>query len=57
MASYYEVHKQDCDYLPSEENRLYLGSFNTCHDAVKEAKKHYQQSNGCFFCSRECHTG
>lgn len=68
MASYYvnkkaqtngdhEVHTGDCEWLPSKENRLYLGSFNNCADAVKEAKKYYKQSNGCYYCSRECHTG
>lgn len=52
----HEVHKSDCNYLPSEENLKYLGSFTNCHDAVKEAKEHYPKSNGCFYCSRECHT-
>lgn len=65
MASYYvnnqaqangdhEVHKATCTWLPV--NRKYLGEFSSCHDAVREAKKHYRQSNGCYYCSRECHT-
>lgn len=53
----HEVHKSTCSYLPLENNRLYLGMFSNCHDAVKEAKKHYTKSNGCFYCSLECHTG
>jgi len=67
MATYYvnkqaqangdhEVHKSDCRYLPSSENRKYLGEFSNCKDAVKEAKKTYSQSNGCYTCSNECHT-
>jgi hypothetical protein len=52
----HEVHKESCYYLPSSVNRLYLGSFSTCEDAVKEAKKTYPQSNGCIFCSLPCHT-
>ncbi len=52
----HEVHKSDCEYLPSPENRLYLGDFSNCHDAVKKAKEHYPQSNGCYYCSYECHT-
>ena len=52
----HEVHKSGCTYLPSTENRLYLGNFSNCHDAVREAKKHYAQSNGCYYCSYECHT-
>jgi hypothetical protein len=67
MATYYvnkqaqangdhEVHKSDCSFLPTESNRLYLGSFTNCRDAVREAKKTYPQSNGCYYCSKECHT-
>lgn len=52
----HEVHNEDCRFLPSIQNKLYLGVFTTCKDAVKEAKKHYDQVNGCYFCSNECHT-
>jgi len=52
----HEVHTSDCPYLPSVQNRLYLGQFSNCHEAVREAKKHYPQSNGCYYCSKECHT-
>ena len=49
----HEVHKSGCDRMPDEENRKYLGDFSNCHDAVREAKKTYLQSNGCFYCSLE----
>lgn len=52
----HEVHKINCEWLPDTSNRLYLGQFSNCQDAVKEAKKHYPKSNGCFYCSRDCHT-
>jgi hypothetical protein len=52
----HEVHTEDCSYLPSVLNLLYLGNFTNCQDAVKEAKKIYHRSNGCFYCSRVCHT-
>lgn len=52
----HEVHKSGCSYLPSENNRYFLGVFSTCHGAVREAKKYYPQSNGCYYCSKECHT-
>ena len=52
----HEVHHEDCPYLPSIANRLKLGLFNSCHDAVKEAKRTYPRSNGCYYCSKECHT-
>ena len=67
MADYYvnkqaqdngdhEVHKPGCTYMPSAENRIYPGNFSSYEPAVVEAKKHYKQSNGCFYCARDCHT-
>jgi hypothetical protein len=67
MADYYvnkaaqqngdhEVHKSDCQWMPSQQNRLYLGDFSNCRDAVNDAKKHYSQTNGCATCSSACHT-
>ena len=52
----HEVHDEDCRYLPLPQNRTGLGSFSNCSDAVKEAKKHHSQVNGCKTCSKECHT-
>ncbi len=52
----HEVHRPGCSFMPDAENRIYLGYFSSCHGAVREAKKHYPQSNGCYFCSNECHT-
>ena len=53
----HEVHESGCSYLPAAENRIYLGDFSNCRDAVAEARRHYRQSNGCYYCSRACHTG
>jgi len=53
----HEVHTAGCSYLPSEGNRKYLGSFSNCRDAVRKAREYYTQVNGCYFCSRACHTG
>lgn len=52
----HEVHKSGCDWMPLADNRIYLGDFSSCHGAVTEAKKHYSQSNGCAYCSTDCHT-
>ena len=53
----HEVHKTvGCPTPAAEENRHYLGTFASCHEAVVEAKKIYPRSNGCAFCSPECHT-
>lgn len=66
MAKYYvnknaqsngdhEVHKDGCSYMPLSENKLYLGEFSNCKDAVKKSKETYPQSNGCYYCCNECH--
>ena len=52
----HEVHKLGCSFMPLERNRIYLGNFDHCRGAVREAKKHYTQVNGCYYCSNECHT-
>jgi len=52
----HEVHREGCSYLPLVENRLDLGDFATCHPAVAEARKHYTNVDGCYYCSIECHT-
>lgn len=67
MANYYvndtaqptgehEVHRSDCDHLPAQSNRTYLGDHVTCQSAVKAAKQHYADVDGCYHCSRACHT-
>ena len=67
MANYYvnknaqsngdhEVHKSGCSFMPNEENRKFLGNHTYCWGAVNEAKKHYDHVNGCYYCSKECHT-
>lgn len=52
----HEVHRDGCQYLPTPANRTYLGSFDNCSGAVTAAKKHDKQVNGCYTCSRACHT-
>lgn len=51
----HEVHTGICKYLPSYENRMYLGNFSTCAEAVREAKKTYSKADGCFYCCNACH--
>lgn len=50
----HEVHKEGCTYFPSD--KTYLGSYSNCQDAVKEAKNHYSNVDGCAFCAPDCHT-
>jgi len=53
----HEVHTSTCSRLPDPENRKYLGSFTKCEDALKEARRHYTQVDGCYHCSLDCHRG
>ena len=53
----HEVHVQDCSHFPDSENTYDLGLCSDCHEAVIKAKQVYPQSNGCYYCANECHTG
>lgn len=52
----HEVHRATCSWLPKPENCQYLGDFATSEQAVWEAKKYYNQVNGCYYCCPETHT-
>lgn len=53
----HEVHRSGCSYLPDLKNRVFLGDFESCIPAVRQAKTmYYSQSNGCYYCSNSCHT-
>jgi hypothetical protein len=52
----HEVHASSCSFLPEVDNRIYLGEFSSCHAAVNEARKHYSDVDGCYYCSNACHT-
>lgn len=52
----HEVHRESCSWLPETENRIYLGYYDNCKDAVKKAREYYSKVNGCYYCSNECHT-
>ncbi len=52
----HEVHAEGCSHMPILSNRKYLGEFYNCWEAVASAKKDFIQVNGCYYCSKECHT-
>lgn len=52
----HEVHKEGCGWMPSEGNKKELGEYHSCESAVAEAKKSYEQVNGCYYCCYACHT-
>lgn len=47
------VHREDCSKLPSE--RVFLGGFSHCLNAVEAAKEFYSNVDGCEYCSKMCH--
>lgn len=68
MASYYvnknaqpnsndhEVHVAGCGHFPDWNNVIALGNFDSCSPAVREAKRHFNDTNGCYYCCNPCHT-
>ncbi|MBN9647713.1 hypothetical protein J0L31_12005 [Terrisporobacter glycolicus] len=55
----HEVHAEDCSYLPSPTNRIYIGYFSNCDEAIQRAQITYPLNSfdGCYWCSRPCHRG
>lgn len=51
----HEVHVSNCDQGPNSENQLNLGEHANCHGAMTEAKKHFSDVDGCFYCCNPCH--
>lgn len=56
LTGEHEVHTGSCKYLPVEENRIYLGYFSSCKEALEEARKYYSDVDGCYYCCYPCHT-
>jgi len=52
----HQVHVEDCLLFPPPHNRILLGEFNDCEHAIEEARKNYQQVNGCIICTFKCYT-
>ena len=50
----HEVHKAGCHLLPLADG-IDLGLHPNCQSAIQEAKKHYNDVDGCIHCARACH--
>ncbi|HCS21252.1 MAG TPA: hypothetical protein DIW47_11945 [Bacteroidetes bacterium] len=50
----HEVHKQGCTFMPADKTEL--GEHSNCYSAIIIAKDSYSRVNGCYFCSKECHS-
>lgn len=47
------VHRVKCQYLPSD--KIELGPFPSCYEAIQSARKYYRHINGCQHCCIECY--
>lgn len=52
----HEVHAASCRLLPLNDF-IDLGMHSNCQSAIQEAKKHYNNVDGCIHCSKACHHG
>lgn len=53
---HHEVHVLSCTYMPRPQNRIFLGDSTACRPAVDGARRHFKKVDGCYWCSRGCHT-
>lgn len=51
----HEVHKEGCRWMPSIENRKFLGWFSTDAEALAAAKREFPDADGCIFCCPSIH--
>ena len=51
----HEVHKEGCYWMPS--NVTYLGEFYSDKDALTEAKRYYDDADGCAHCCPDINHG
>jgi len=55
-----EVHNATtgCAHMPNVENQIDLGYHASCQEAVFLAKQKFtgHKIDGCFYCSKACHT-
>lgn len=52
----HEVHREGCLHPAAPFNQMALGYHANCWTAVALAKGFYPRANGCYYCSRICHT-
>ena len=55
----HEVHNYKCDHSPNNLNRVELGQFSSCEQAIAFARNMFGRDNfdGCKHCCPECHKG
>ncbi|SKC85956.1 hypothetical protein SAMN05660236_5009 [Ohtaekwangia koreensis] len=53
-GGFHEVHQVRCTYIP--EDKIDLGPYPSCYEAVRAARKFYKLIRGCRYCCMECYT-
>jgi hypothetical protein len=54
LNGYFPVHKENCPFLPERKNRIDLGKYDNCYDAVNKAQNLILNSDGCYYCIKRC---
>lgn len=55
---YNEVHiPTECNNLPLVQNRVSIGSHDSCQQALAEARRRGYNPDGCAHCAPGCHKG
>ncbi|RLA82788.1 MAG: hypothetical protein DRG78_06225 [Epsilonproteobacteria bacterium] len=56
----HEVHNETtgCSHMPNPENRIDVGNYNSCQEAVADAKRKWpdHKVDGCYYCCNSAHT-
>ncbi|MFZ2072746.1 MAG: hypothetical protein WAV10_03660 [Minisyncoccia bacterium] len=56
-----EIHNDEkgvCDHLPNPENRILIGYYSTCQEAIIAARTMWPKNiiDGCAYCCPACNT-
>jgi hypothetical protein len=47
----HEIHKENCKWMPSDKDLLYLGHFESHYGAILEAKRTFARVDACNTCT------
>ena len=47
------IHKDCCPFLVEREKKIFLGNFQTVHNAIAEGRKYFRNTGCCIFCLKK----
>lgn len=57
----HEIHESTCSHLPLPQNRITVGSFINCRQAIEHMERVNAgkgfKFDGCYYCCYPCHKG